>query len=363
MSNLTRYAVVGYFQDEQAAREAMDDLVTKGFDRNSIHLSSSADYATNAATGGAGLTGREPSESHHGFMGWLHSLFGSDEYDYDTQRYTDAVRSGGCVLAVQADDEDRDEAAEILNEHGATDVDQNKTESAQSGTSGTYRAEDTARQVRSDTGQSQAIPVVREEIEIGKRTVQRGGVRIYSHVVEEPVEKQVNLRDEKVRVDRQRVDRPVNPGETASFRDQTIEVKETTEEPVVRKTARVVEEVRVGKEATERTETVRDTLRHTDVKTEPIGAGAQGTTESRYDDDFRRDFQTRYAQSGGDYTTYGPAYEYGYSAANEARYRGKSWDEIEPTLRSDYARNYPSGSWERVKGAVRYGWDKVTGKA
>ena len=39
----------------------------------------------------------------------------------------------------------------------------------------------------------------------------------------------------------------------------------TAEEPVVAKTAHVVEEVVVGREATERTETVKDTVRREEV--------------------------------------------------------------------------------------------------
>jgi len=47
-----------------------------------------------------------------------------------------------------------------------------------------------------------------------------------------------------------------------------MEVREKSEEAVVQKQARVVEEVRVGKEVNERTETVRDTVRRTDVQVE-----------------------------------------------------------------------------------------------
>jgi stress response protein YsnF len=43
-------------------------------------------------------------------------------------------------------------------------------------------------------------------------------------------------------------------------------VMETDEEPVVSKTARVKEEVVVHKEATDRAETVRDTVRRQDVE-------------------------------------------------------------------------------------------------
>jgi len=44
------------------------------------------------------------------------------------------------------------------------------------------------------------------------------------------------------------------------------------------------------------------------------------------------------------------------------RYRGKSWSDAESELRTDYLRQNPSSNWDKVKGAIRYGWEKVTGK-
>jgi uncharacterized protein (TIGR02271 family) len=117
------------------------------------------------------------------------------------------------------------------------------------------------------------VPVVQEDLLVGKRAIDHGGVRVYSHVIETPVEQKVHLREEHVNVDRKRVDRPIQAGEGA-FREQTIEVRETIEEPVVSKRARVVEEVRVSKDVTEHDETVRDTVRRTDVKVDRAGAGA-----------------------------------------------------------------------------------------
>ena len=55
------------------------------------------------------------------------------------------------------------------------------------------------------------------------------------------------------------------PGPGA-FEERTLEVRETQEEPVVNKTANVVEEVVIGRESTERTETVRDTVRKEEVE-------------------------------------------------------------------------------------------------
>ena len=119
------------------------------------------------------------------------------------------------------------------------------------------------------------MPVVEEELRVGKREVERGGVRVESRVEERPVEKEVRLQEEHVRVERRPVDRPVGDAE-GLFKEGTIEVTERAEVPVVAKEARVVEEVVVNKEVGERTETVRDTVRRTDVNVEEV----EGTTET-----------------------------------------------------------------------------------
>jgi uncharacterized protein (TIGR02271 family) len=106
------------------------------------------------------------------------------------------------------------------------------------------------------------IPVVREELEIGKEEVERGGIRLRSRVVERPVEETVNLREENVNVERNPVDRPASE---ADLREDTIEIRERDEVPVVNKEARVVEEISLNKEVTERDETIRDTVRETEV--------------------------------------------------------------------------------------------------
>ena len=100
------------------------------------------------------------------------------------------------------------------------------------------------------------IPVVEEDISIGKREVERGHVRIYSRVTEQPVEESVRLREEKVTVERRPVDRPATEADFAAAGKDVIEMTEKAEEPVVSKRARVVEEVVVHKDVTEHTETV-----------------------------------------------------------------------------------------------------------
>jgi len=85
-------------------------------------------------------------------------------------------------------------------------------------------------------------------------------------VVEAPVEEQVNLRQERVDVERRPLDRPVDASSDALFRERTIEAEERAEQPVVNKEARVKEELVVNKDVEQRTETVRDTVRRTEVE-------------------------------------------------------------------------------------------------
>jgi stress response protein YsnF len=81
------------------------------------------------------------------------------------------------------------------------------------------------------------------------------------------------LREEHAAIERRPVDRPAT---AADLKEGFVEIRETTEQPVVSKTARVVEEVVVGKEATERTETIADTVRGTEVEVERV-RGEDGT--------------------------------------------------------------------------------------
>ena len=113
------------------------------------------------------------------------------------------------------------------------------------------------------------IPIVEEELVVGKREVQSGGAHIRTGVIETPVEETVNLHEEHITVDRQRVNQPVSDA-AAAFQEKSFEVTETAEVPVVAKSARVVEEVVVGKTANDRVETVHDTVRRTDVEVEDL---------------------------------------------------------------------------------------------
>lgn len=120
-------------------------------------------------------------------------------------------------------------------------------------------------------GKEGVLDVVQEELKVGKRQLDKGGVRVIQRVTEKPVREVVRLREEHAIVDRHPVDRPAEAGDMNTFREGTLEVRETAEEPVVAKTARVVEEVRVGKQVNEREETIEDRVRRKDVDVERMG--------------------------------------------------------------------------------------------
>ncbi len=123
--------------------------------------------------------------------------------------------------------------------------------------------------------QGETVQEVEEELSVGKRKVVSGGVRVTTNVSETPVEETFTLREEEVEVERRPTDRKLTPEEAeAAFQDKTVEMLGTSEEAVVRKQARVVGEVALGKRVAEHKETVKDTVRRTEVEVEKIKPGS-----------------------------------------------------------------------------------------
>jgi sporulation protein YlmC with PRC-barrel domain/stress response protein YsnF len=125
------------------------------------------------------------------------------------------------------------------------------------------------RNIKENKNGETTIPVIEESMEVGKKVVERGGIRIRQRVVEKPVEENINLREEHIKVDRKNVDRPATDSDF-NANDQDIEIREHAEVPVVSKEARVVEEIKITKEVTNRDEKVKDTIRKTQVDVDDL---------------------------------------------------------------------------------------------
>ena len=167
-----------------------------------------------------------------------------------------------------------------LAEAGSAHAADNVTGSTQQGYGADRSGEVLRRQDATlDVAGDDTVQVAEEELRVGKREVGGGRVRVRSYVTERPVEEQVELRQERVTIERQPVDRPAVPGD-AAFEARTIEAVERGEEAVVSKTARVTEEIGLRKDVERETETIRDTVRKQDVEIEddraprkPTGTG------------------------------------------------------------------------------------------
>lgn len=350
--------VVGVFDTAEAARSAEQTLLSRGVDRSALHR-------TVADADTASSTTEDRDEGVFSSIGnFFSNLFGTGDSD-EAGTYSEAVRRGATVLAVDLPDgADTDQVREALEDAGAIDIDERTQYWRQQGWTG-YRSDSKPLSADEIANERKAVlPVVEEQLDVGKRQMRKGTVRVFSRTVETPVHENVQLREEHATIERRPVDRPATDDDLKAFDEKSIEVQETAEKAVVSKTARVVEEVVVGKEATERTETIEDTVRRTEVQTQR-DAGETGTTLrtfEEYEPDYRQDFQTRYAAQGAQYEEYAPAYRYGYTLASDARYRGRMWPDIEAEAQRDWDRDYPGGTWERMKLAVRHGWERVTGQ-
>ncbi len=317
---MTIHTITAFFDDRAHADEAVALLRQAGLSDSNVTLSPS-DARDEFATFDP-LSAGEPKRK--GFWGMLEDMFGgSDDHDL----YAEGVRRGSTLLTAHVDDDRLDEAVEILDRHGSIDLDEREVSwrndgwlggsvgmpsgaSIMPGTPGMdttatpslqspvepapvvtpasfavsspieapvlASALDSGRVAptlsvppiaAADRGNADVLQVLEERLVIGKRSVSRGKVRVHSYVVENPVTEEVRLRDETIRVDRQAMDRVVSADDlkTAGFHDRTIEMEEVDEEAVVSKTARLVEEIGLRKDVSNRIETIHDTLRSTKV--------------------------------------------------------------------------------------------------
>ena len=267
------HTVIGIFDNASEAQTAVDQLVNKGFNRSNIDLSAGTNSdMTNSSSSQTQEFVDDTKDTGSGIGHFFSSLFGSDD-DEDTKKYA-TVANQGSIVTVHADtDKDAERAADLLDEAGAVDVNERAAEYGYVSTSATPMSTTTT-PVTSTNG-DQTIQVIEENLEVGKRMVETGGVRLRSRIVAKPVEESIRLRQERVTVNRTPVNRAATAADLNAFQDGQIELTEHAEVPVVSKTANVVEEISVGKTVNERDEVIRDTVRKTEVDVENLGSTDQ----------------------------------------------------------------------------------------
>lgn len=316
------HTVIGIFKTFTEASVARQHLENNGFNPANIDVAESGYTAPHDGT-------TTVDEEHKSIGSFFSNLFGGKDDDEDIlNRHIEAGKRG-TIITVHANGYDEAErAADILDEFGAVNVNDNNDwdrESMRMPLTGDFDTATTSNYAdipaidatpaggfgsaeRSDFEEASladindttsagytadadtetrlghsltgdlpgspadpdSIKVVQENLNISKEEVQTGGVRLRSRIVSRPVEESVRLRQERVTVNRKAVDRPATEADFETFKEGTIELTESQEVPVVNKEARVVEEISLNKEVTESEQTIVDTVRHTEVDTENL---------------------------------------------------------------------------------------------
>lgn len=266
-SNKNANTISAFFDSRSDADHAVERLVDAGIPRSSIQL----------VVGASGDSASTTETETTGFWAALENFFFPSE---DRNTYAEGLRRGGYLVTLTGYPFDmHDIALDILDDEGSIDLDERATAWESEGWSRTGTI-DTPADARLDSAEAataqpsrlgadgdEVIPIVQEELRVGKRDVNNGRVRVRSYVTETPVNDSVSLRDENVEVTRRSVDRPVSDADRA-FVDRTIEAEEHREEAVISKDTRVVEEISLRKTTDQRTETVSDSVRKTEVEIE-----------------------------------------------------------------------------------------------
>jgi uncharacterized protein (TIGR02271 family) len=104
-----------------------------------------------------------------------------------------------------------------------------------------------------------------EELKVGKRPTETGRLRLHKWVETEPVEADVELRQEKATLRREPVNRPASGTDIG---EQEIEVPLRGEEPVVEKETVAKERVTAEKDVDTRRQKVTDTVKKERVDTD-----------------------------------------------------------------------------------------------
>jgi len=285
--NMARETIVTMFSNISLAEGAKRNLIKAGFLDDDIDIISGDRLRT------------EGHEARH--PGFWQRLFGNTLEEDQAEVYEDAMRTGGVVLSLRADEDALPRALGILDAHeeltersaalpdddapgyatsdGLTApasgtlqdnvaVDPLSTHPAHRGAARTA--------LTGDESDEDVLRLAEERLEVGKRLVSEGSTRVRRYTVTDQVSQNVSLHEQHAEIFR----RPVSEtGSTANvdWSEKTVEVEETHEQPVINKTAEIIEEVVLRKEASDRVETINDSVRRQEVdidhaSTDPLGA-------------------------------------------------------------------------------------------
>lgn len=246
--------VVSVYDTVDKAKSALNVLKTSGIDTSDASI-------LDRNTLGTGID--------HQHVGLWRRLFGENVWEHEATVYGDTLRRGGAVLAVRAPKERVAKIMSILDVHDPVDIHEHADKIGADVPIEAKALVTAPGTAPAGTPKDEVLRLAEEQMNVGKRIFETGTTRVRRFVTERPVEAQVNLHEEHAKVVRRAVSDP-NYIADIDWSDKEYTVTETAEQPVVSKTARVVEEITVGKEGSEHTETVRDKVRRQQAEIEKL---------------------------------------------------------------------------------------------
>ena len=287
--------ITAMFDNRSEAESARERLTAANIDASRVRIIDNQSSGSSSYGSGGSSTGNTSEANEgRGFWSQMKELFVADD---DRHSYAEGVSRGGVLLTAEVDEDDADRACQILEQSNSVDFESREREWRNDGwtgfsgadspmggraamtdstfgstgsTGGNFAGSTGTTGTRGQVVAEEHIPIVEEQLRVGKREVNRGGVRVRSYVREVPVHEQVSLREEHVEVER----RPVNQSVSAAgltgdvFQEKNVELTETSEEAVVAKEAQVREELVVRKTAEEHVQNIDETVRRTEVDVE-----------------------------------------------------------------------------------------------
>ena len=210
---MTTRTVTAMFETRASAEKAGQALVSElGVDRAMIRINPGTDTTDT----------EDDNTCPYAEKGFFVSLMNLSVSHEDRVAYAEGMRRGNIQLSAQLDERLVDRASDILERAGAINLDEQDATWRKSGWAGYDAAAHSTMRSAASTGMTGAagvrggpgetLKVVEERLTIGKRAVEGGRVRVRSYIVEQPVEEQVTLHEERIHVER----RPVNRAATAA---------------------------------------------------------------------------------------------------------------------------------------------------
>jgi len=265
--------IVAAFDTAAHAQAAVDALKAGGFHADDISM-----FDRNRV----GL--REP--------GLWQRMFGGGLAQHEADVYTQSLERGGMVVSVRVPDNEVAHATGILDIHRPIDV---KDRAITTGIAPAAKVEAAVAAIapkpitveqkvavspKLAEAHDEVLRLAEEQLQVGKRMVEAGLTRVRRFVTEKEVSADVTLHEEHAEVLRRAVTDPKSICDI-DWADATIQVRETAEQALVSKTARVVEEVGLRKIGSDHVETVHDKIRRQQVEIERLGPDGKPITTAR----------------------------------------------------------------------------------